>query len=74
MADLSLLDRDEPDNTIDSVSSILAWMEGMTLNVRGAAHLPAQAWDGQAALLGLLRETLTEAGKDVTRLRRHADD
>ena len=46
MADLSLLDRDEPDNTIDSVASILAWMEGMTLNVRGAAPLPAQAWDG----------------------------
>ena len=46
MADLSLLDRDEPDNTIDSVASILAWMEGMTLNVRGAAHLSAQAWDG----------------------------
>lgn len=66
----SLLDRSEPDNTIDSVASILAWMEGMTLNVRGAAHLPAQAWDGQAALLGLLRETLEATSTEVGRLSR----
>lgn len=71
-----ILDREEPDSTIDSVASILAYMSVMAENVGngvlkgGTDHLSAEAWTGQALLLDMLRETLAEASKDVDRMRR----
>lgn len=71
-----ILDREEPDSTIDSVASILAYMSAMSANVgdgalRGAPdHLGPDAWAGQALLLDMLRETLAEASNDIHRIRR----
>lgn len=71
-----ILDREEPDSTIDSVASILAYMSAMSENVGngvlkgGTDHLGPDAWAGQALLLDMLRETLAEASNDIDRIRR----